>query len=94
MVTASVKPVSLPDKTYVCKKGRCQQAGAHLIVSSVIYIKIGRRLQMAAVQDLVYQARAGATRSHCAVHSSISPQLIVRTLSTGLPPHPKIDWDV
>ena len=86
--------MNLPDETYVCEKGRCQQASAHLIMLSVIYVKIGRRLQMAAVYNLVCQAHTVITRSHCAVQWSTSPQLLIITLSTAHPSHPIIEGEI
>ncbi len=75
----------LPNETYVCEEGRRQQAGAHLIESSVIYIQIGWRIQVAAVQDWSFQVQIVTAADHYAVHGRNASQLIVRNLSRAPP---------
>ena len=58
MVTLDAALANPPDQAYVFEKGSRQEASAHLISSSVIHVEIGRRPQMAAIQDWLCHMRA------------------------------------
>lgn len=64
MITLRILRCAAPNKADVFEEDRCKQACSYLVWPGVIYIEIGRRIQVAAIQNIACQGRRSTALRH------------------------------